>query len=110
NKKDATPYKTTGVAVWDDIDPDSNSYSIFVTGLSNGWSKDDNGVYRRKTLQLNFKKIGDKYLQDSREIRFEGPATWIYRAVEKQDKGSGSDQPPEDKKDADKKPAPLPPK
>jgi hypothetical protein len=90
NKKDANPYRTTGVAIWDDIDPDSNNYSVFVTGLSNGWSKDDNGVYRRKTLQLNFKKIGDRFDQDSREIKFIAPATWIYRAVETQDKGSGS--------------------
>jgi hypothetical protein len=107
NKKDAVPYKATGVAIWDDIDPDSNSYSIFVTGLSNGWSKDDNGVYRRKTLQLNFKKIGDRYDQDSREIHFIGPATWIYRAVEKQEDKPEPKEKDNDKKDADKK-APLP--
>jgi hypothetical protein len=92
NKKDATPYKVTGVAIWDDIDPNSNNFSVFVTGLSNGWSKDDNNVYRRKTLQLNFKKVGGPFDQTSREIQFVGPWTWIYRAVEKK----------EEKKDVEK--------
>jgi hypothetical protein len=104
NKKDALPYKTTGVAIWDDVDPDTNNFSIFVTGLSNGWSKDDNDVYRRKTLQLNFKKVGDRYYQDSREIQFVGPPTWIYRAVDKPKKDA--DKP----KDGENKGSALPPK
>jgi hypothetical protein len=76
------PTPVTGVAIWDDVDPESNQYSIFVGGLSNGWSKDQNGVIRRKTLQLNFKKLGDKYYQDARAIHFIAPASWIYRAVD----------------------------
>lgn len=95
-KPDATPRAVTGVAIWDDVDPDTNTFSIFVTGLSNGYSEDDNGVRRRKTLQLNFKRYGDRYFQKSEEIRFEAPAQWIYRASavtlpakdkEKDDKG-----------------------
>jgi hypothetical protein len=81
------PRPVTGVAIWDDVDPDSNRYSIFVSGLSNGWSitdpveKDGEPVVRRKTLQLNFKRIGDRYYQDAREIHFLPPAQWIYRAA-----------------------------
>jgi hypothetical protein len=75
----------TGVAIWDDVDPDSNRYSIFVAGLSNGWAvtdpipPDTRPVVRRKTLQLDFKRLGDRYLQRSEEIRFVAPAHWIYR-------------------------------
>jgi hypothetical protein len=80
SKPDATPRAVTGVVIWDDVDPETNWFSIYVTGLSNGWSVDDNGTIRRKTLKLTFKRPGDKYLQNSSEIRFEAPAKWEYRA------------------------------
>jgi len=86
--ENATPRPVTGVAIWDNVDPDSNSYSIFVAGLSNGWSvtdpvqKDGAPVVRRKTLQLNFKRLGDRYYQKSEEIHFQPPARWIYRGSE----------------------------
>jgi hypothetical protein len=83
SRKNAEPKKVTGVAIWDDVDPDANQYSIFVSGLSNGWAvtdgPDGKQVVRRKTLQLNFRRIGDRYLQRSDEIRFISPAKWIYR-------------------------------
>jgi hypothetical protein len=93
SRENADPIAVTGVAIWDDIDPDSNQFSIFIQGLSNGWALTDDPVQvdmatgkplktvvRRKTLQLNFKRLGDKYYQKSEEIRFEGPAKWDYRA------------------------------
>jgi hypothetical protein len=82
----AEPRTVTGVTIWDDVDPESNSYSIFVSGLSNGWAVTDDpekpgvrSIVRRKTLQLNFKRLGDRYLQKSEEIHFVPPAQWIYR-------------------------------
>jgi len=85
SKKDAFPRKVTGVAIWFDTTKeqklqDSNRFSIFVAGLSDGVSVDDQNTVRRKTLQLNFRRLGDRYYQDSREIRFVPPAGWIYRA------------------------------
>ena len=77
----------TGVAVWCDVDPDASYYSVFVTGLSNGWSltdpipPDTEPVVRRKTLQLNFKRLGDRSFQDSRDLQFLPPAQWVYRAT-----------------------------
>jgi hypothetical protein len=85
SRKDAIPKAVTGVAIWDDVDPDSNRYSIFVAGLSNGWALTDpippetKPTVRRKTLQLNFRRLGDRYLMRSEEIRFVPPAQWIYR-------------------------------
>jgi hypothetical protein len=101
SKPDAYPIAVTGVAIWDGTPAeakkrnpkmkdlaDSNRYSIFVSGLSNGWvitdapnaKKGDLPIVRRKTLQLNFKRLGDRFKMDSREISFEPPAEWIYRA------------------------------
>ena len=39
SRPEATPRAVTGVAVWDDVDPESNRYSIFVAGLSNGYTE-----------------------------------------------------------------------
>jgi hypothetical protein len=95
------PRAITGVAIWDgtSADPkmreakghdlsDSQNFSIFIGGLSNGWvqvdplgkGKVEAPIIRRKTLQLNFKRIGDRFHLDARDITFEPPAEWIYRA------------------------------
>jgi hypothetical protein len=88
SKKDAEPRAVTGVAIWDDVDPDSNYYTIFVSGLSNGWAVTDDpdkpgdkSVIRRKTLQLNFRRLGDRYYQRSEAIHFVQPPQWIYRGA-----------------------------
>jgi hypothetical protein len=85
SKPDAAPKAVTGVAIWDDFNPDANRYSIFVSGLSNGWSlaeipPDNKQVVRRKTLQVNFLRLGDRYYQHAGEIRFVPPTEWVYRA------------------------------
>ena len=90
---EAFPRAVTGVAIWDGtpaLDPDqpwkdnrqagtkdisdSNRFSIFVSGLSNGWvlvdpvvkGKNEGPLIADKTLQLNFKRVGDRYSMDSR--------------------------------------------
>ena len=106
SKEKAAPRVVTGVAIWTDPNDinaaddeatkkrkekmpklaDSNNYSIFIAGLSNGWSLTDpippekDPVVRRKTLQLSFKRLGDKYLMKSEAIQFQPPTEWIYRA------------------------------
>jgi hypothetical protein len=86
SKPEAAPKVVNGVAIWDDVNPDANRFSIFVSGLSNGVSlaeipPDNKQIVRKKTLQLNFKRLGDRYYQHSGEIRFVPPAEWIYRAT-----------------------------
>jgi hypothetical protein len=81
-KPNSAPRPVTGVAVWDDIFaelPDTTRFSIFVSGLSNGYSMVDKGPLRRKTLQLNFKRLSDRYHLDA-EVKFVAPAEWLYRA------------------------------
>jgi len=95
-----------GVAIWEDLDPEIDFFSVYVTGLTNAYDWQDspedfqvgdpNGKGRkfvRKQLQLNFWRPGDAYDEDEREIRFgaapgkanfygtsEGVASrWIYR-------------------------------
>ena len=69
----------TGVAIWDDI-PQTGRYTLYVTGLSNGWSivtLDQGGkenVVRRKTLQVDFRRIGN-----TDRIEMANTPRWIYR-------------------------------
>jgi uncharacterized protein (TIGR03067 family) len=62
-----------GVAVWDDVPADANRLTVYVAGLSNAWTTDARGFVLSKTLQLNFKRVGD-------EMRFAGPPQWVYRS------------------------------
>src|SRR5262245_40801621 len=97
---EAFPRAITGVAIWDAsiADPkkrdpkgkdlgDTGRFSIFIRGLSNGFVLVDSPtpggqpITRYKTLQLNFRRQGDRLSTDSRDIRFVGPAEWIYRAA-----------------------------
>jgi hypothetical protein len=97
---EAFPRAVTGVAIWDGSaadakggNPDARDlsetarFSIFVRGLSNGHVIVDPPapglppITRYKTLQLNFKRQGDRFSVDARDIKFEAPAEWIYRAA-----------------------------
>jgi hypothetical protein len=97
---DPVPKVVTGVAIWDGSPTDpatlkpgqkdlshTTKFKMFISGLSNGWVLVDPlgdlpgapPTVRRKTLQLNFKKVGDEFNLDSREIQFVAPAEWTYR-------------------------------
>jgi hypothetical protein len=77
----AFPKLVTGVAMWDDINPKSTQFSVYVYGLSDGWTAvdgpDGKPIVRRKTLQLKFRRLGDEFSQNSGQIRFQGHE-WIY--------------------------------
>lgn len=99
SKAEAFPRAVTGVAVWEasGADPkkrdpstkelcDTTRFSIFIRGLSNGFvivdalAAGQAPITRYKTLQLNFRRNGDRFSLDSRDITFVAPAEWIYRA------------------------------
>jgi hypothetical protein len=85
SKPDAAPRRYTGIALWTDVydkAADTNLFTVYVTGLSNGWTIDDNKVVRRKTLQLDFLRPVDAKRNEPGDIVFNkqvGPK-WIYRA------------------------------
>src|SRR5262249_43897591 len=111
SKPDAFPRAVTGVAIWDDVNPDATQFSIFISGLSNGWSEAKNlrngeRVVLRKTLQLNFRRLGDRYYQDSSQIRFQAPVQWLYRGSRlTAPKDAAPARPPKDAAAAPKPPA-----
>ncbi|MEN0110912.1 MAG: hypothetical protein AAF805_09330 [Planctomycetota bacterium] len=72
-----------GVAMWTDIDPEMDFFSVYAGGLSNAYDwTDPPGAYTagdppgrgrefvRKTLQLNFWRPGDRFLQHESEVRY----------------------------------------
>jgi len=83
--QDAYPRMITGVAIWTDVydrAPKTNRFSIFIAGLSDGWRKDPNSdVIRRKTLQINFQRLGDDIQNDANAIRWVDNPNYIYRAT-----------------------------
>ncbi len=114
---EAFPRMVTGVAIWEatlanpakrdanvkDIS-DATSFSIFVSGLSNGHVIVDPlapglaPITRHKTLQLNFKRQSERFTLDSRDIQFVPPAEWIYRAGPRRDVLKDDKKGPEIKK------------
>jgi hypothetical protein len=84
-KPDAVPKPVTGVAIWDDVNPETTRFNIFISGLSNGWALTDGPqpgdppIVRRKTLQLDFKRNADPFYKRSEDIQFMSPAHWMYR-------------------------------
>jgi hypothetical protein len=108
----AFPKLTTGVAMWDDINPKSTFFSIYVYRLSDGWSAvdgpDGKPITRYKTLQLKFKRLGDEFNQNSNQIRYLGHE-WIYATTElpaplgkEDEKGATNGEKKEVKKDEPK--------
>ncbi len=84
-KKDSFPRATYGVAMWSDVSEralGTSRFSIFVTGLSDGYTIDDNGIIRRKTLQLNYRRVTDGLGTDTSDVTLDRdkPYNWIYRA------------------------------
>ncbi len=73
-----------GVATWEDIDPTTDYFAIYVQGLTNAYLwEDPKGAYKKgqppgtgreffaKTLILNFWRPSDKEEEHEEEIRFE---------------------------------------
>jgi hypothetical protein len=67
-----------GVVTWEDVDPRTKFFSIFVQGLTNAYRLGANAqgriVHLQKTLQLNFWRPGDSFNLREEEIRYGIPA------------------------------------
>lgn len=116
SKEDAFPRAITGVAIWDagHADPakrdpkvkelaETTRFSVFIRGLSNGSVEVDApaaglpSITQYKTLQLNFKRKGDRFSTDSRDIEFVNPPQWIYRSASRTITETKKDDEPEKK-------------
>ena len=79
------PKKSTGVAMWSDVSEkarDTNSFAIFIAGLSDGWvpNATNPNLILRKTLQLTFQRLGDGRRNDPGDIVFLS-SMWVYRSA-----------------------------
>jgi len=66
-----------GVATWEDIDPNTDFFSVFVYGLTNAFQQEgegDDAPYKKKALRLNFYRPGDTINQLDDHVRFGVPA------------------------------------
>jgi len=62
-----------GVVTWEDVDPQTDYFSIYIQGLTNAyrWEDTPNGRwFARKTLRLDFWRPGDEFDEQESEIRF----------------------------------------
>lgn len=72
-----------GIAMWTGVDPEMDFFSVYVRGLTNAYRwEDPEGAFQagdppgkgrkfvRKTLQLNFWRPGDRFLEHESEVRF----------------------------------------
>ncbi len=75
-----------GIATWEDIDPKTFQFSVYVVGLTNSYRwTDQEGEFKkgdpigkgrklyRKILKLNFWRPGDQYYEHEEEIRYGVP-------------------------------------
>ncbi|MGL4462719.1 MAG: hypothetical protein ACRC1K_11250, partial [Planctomycetia bacterium] len=82
--KESKPTVRYGVVFWQDVDMSAKSFSVYVEGLSNGYTRQANPTtkkeeVRRKTLVLDFLKPGDVFNPDEKEIQSTNNARWTYR-------------------------------
>jgi len=67
-----------GVAMWTDIDPRVHRFSIYVSGLTNAYRwrdtiEDAARIRDRKTLKINWWRLGDRYTLSDKEIQYGFP-------------------------------------
>lgn len=75
-----------GVAVWENVDPSADKFSVFVRGLSDGYQvvpppegSTAKPTSKFKTLRIDFLRRGDQFDLKEREIQLLDPAyEWIY--------------------------------
>ena len=76
----------TGVATWVGVDPDTDYFTVYLTGFSNGYKigkgPDGEPVTLRRTLVREYWRPGDRFDPNERELRPQGEPYWIYRPDE----------------------------
>ena len=72
--KDALSKAVYGVAVWRNVDPKADFFTVIMSGFSNAYriSTDENGnrIVEEKVIVQRFARPGDEFDQDEQEFRF----------------------------------------
>lgn len=92
---EVTPYDSQnetalyGVAMWRDINPDTDSFMVVMSGFSNGYKIGTGPTGEpqilRKTLVQRYWRPGDRYEENEFEIRQFSEPQWVYVADEPQE-------------------------
>jgi hypothetical protein len=84
SKKEGIDDAIYGVAIWENVDPKADRFTVYVRGLSDGYKlvappQGGQPVTRYKTLQIGFIRRGDEHDLTEREIELlDPPFEWIY--------------------------------
>lgn len=65
-----------GVAMWRGVDPETDFFTVYMSGFSNGYRK-AGGLTYYKTIMQKYKRPGDRFFQTEAEIERDGDAQWI---------------------------------
>ncbi|MBX3452382.1 MAG: hypothetical protein KF777_22690 [Planctomycetaceae bacterium] len=72
-----------GVAMWRNLDPSADRFTVFLTGFSNGiqvvTTPDGGTAVQSKTIQQDYWRPGDQFDLDELEMKLDGESVWIYR-------------------------------
>lgn len=72
-----------GVATWTGIDPNTDFFTVYMGGFSNGYKMqkgpDDQEIVLKRTIVQKFWRPSDRFDQSEDEIRLKGEPSWIYR-------------------------------
>lgn len=70
-----------GYVTWEDVDPRTDFFSIYIQGLTNAYTwkdmPDGSKWYARKTLRLDFWRPSDEFIEDEQAIRYLR-STWVF--------------------------------
>lgn len=72
-----------GVAVWRNVDPKTDYFTIYMSGLTNAYqiTMGEGGArtVEEKVVMQKFARPGDEFLQEEKEFRLNGDPEWLYR-------------------------------
>ncbi len=68
-----------GVAMWRGVHPHTDFFTVFMTGFSNGYTKQAGDRVDRRTIMQKYERPGDDVEEVEREIKQAGKPGWIYR-------------------------------
>lgn len=87
-----------GVAMWRGVDPDTDFFTVYLTGFSNGYrtitGPDGKPLTARKTIMVEYWRPGDRFDPIETEFRLRGEPKWLYRPDEAKDVPAPAAQPP----------------
>lgn len=86
---------TYGVAIWRNVNPDTDYFTIRMAGFTNAYQiieKDGRNVVRDKVTEQKFGRPGDRYNADEAEFRIIGGPEWKYVDRSKSVEISGFDK------------------